>query len=224
MTYTLDQIVDQVIRKVSSGINSDDSKFNRRALEAQVPQWRCSAILISYNGSRDKAANKLLHPDLFQQETLLYNSQIQVAGADYIIFPGAMPLSLNARVNGCVFVGEKLHGIPFIQLKGPNYFNMVNDAGLIEKDKVYYELSAGIFKVWNNKELKKLFKNFIAADPMEVAGYDPETMPYPISPDIFDIMLKLAMQDLMPEQMRPADKINDGAETLDRRALKSNIV
>jgi hypothetical protein len=220
----LSEIIDQIIRKVSFGVDTDDSKFNRRALEAQVPQWRSQAILISYNGSRDRAANKFLHSDLYQQESLTYNSQAQTTGADFIIFEGAAPLSLNSRANGCVFVGEHKTGTAFTQLKGPNYYNMAKDAGLLEPGKVYYEITSGTFKVWGNLQLRRMYKNFIAADPMEVIDFDPETDKYPVSPDIFDILLKLAAQDLMPQQARAADKINDGAETMERRPLKQNIV
>lgn len=219
----LAEVVDQIIRKVSYGLNTDDSKFNRRAIEDQCHPWRVDAIGMSYNGSRTRPGNKLLHPDLFQQESLTLDPSIQVAGADFVLFTGAMPADINGRTNGLVFVGEKLHGVPFTQLKGVNAYNVTKDAGLIEPGKVYLELYSGYFKVWGNPQLKRMYKNFIADNPLEVTDFDPEIHPYPISREIFSLMMDIAYAKLVPEQARPGDKINDGAETNEKNNLMQNV-
>lgn len=220
----LREITDQILRSVQGGVSKDDSKFSRPAIQALVPKWRAEAILRIYNGSREIRANKFLSPFLYMQEELTFDLRLQVPGAQFRLFQGAAPLQLDDQANGCVFVGDQKSGNNFIQLKSPAYFDIARDAGLISPKEVYYSITGDMWKVWGNTQISTLYRDFIPADPLDISGFDQEADEYPVSQDVLALMMRIAAMELAPEANRPADHINDGTETLERRVNKANIV
>lgn len=220
---TIGEITDLILRRLGGAVDSNDSKFSRTAIEAEIPKWRERALSIVYNGNKEIAANKFLDPMLFQSETLTYDASLQIQGAVFTVFQGTQPVGLNFTTNGAVFVGDQLTGTAFTQLKGPGYYSIANDAGLISIDKVYFELVEDKTLVYGNTQVKTLYKKFIAYDPVQVSGFDEENDYYPVSQNVLDQLIRLAYFDLLPEANRPADRTNDGGETLERRVNKTSL-
>lgn len=213
-------IVDQILSSIGGGVRTDDSKFAEQRIEDKIHVWRQTAIITIYNGARDMAGNKFLGPLNYQQFTVSYNGTIQDAGASYVLFEVPAPIQLNRYVNGYLFLGNKLQGLNFTQVKSPDYFSNAKQAGLIDPNKVYYYRTGPTYiKVWGNTNLRSLFVDGIIANPMLVSDFNPETTDYPASQDVLDLIFKLAAVELGPQSQRPADPVNDMRETIEAKKI-----
>lgn len=220
----LREITDQIIRSVEGGASTDDSKFSRRAVEALVPKWRSAAIIISYNGDRQTGSNTLLNAALYQSLDIAIDNSIQVSAAKFTLFECPKVVQINSQMNGFVFVGDLNTATQFTQIKSPAQYANAKAADLIDNAKVYYYQVSDTMYVRGNTLLKSFHIDGIFQDPTVVSGFNVETDEYPVSEDILGIMLKLAYNDLAPVSAKPADNVNDGQETLERRINKANIV
>lgn len=207
----LTDITDQIIRAVDAGVRTDDSKFAPLAIEALLPKWKQMAHLIIYNGSKTSKANKFLGPENYLSTTLTFDQTIQIPGAGYLLFAGEPPIQLDSYCNGCRFVGDKLTGQNFTQFMNPSDYGIYKESGLLSINEVYFWIGGGYYTTYGNLQLKSIDIDFIPADPMNVATFNPVTMEYPISKDVFDVVLKLATMELTPEALRPADIHNNQA-------------
>lgn len=207
----LEDITDQIIRAVEGGTRTDDSKFAPKAIEALLPKWKQMAHLIVYNGSKTSKSNRFIGPENYMQTTLTFDATIQVTGAEYLLFAGEPPIQIDNYSNGCRFVGDKLTGQNFTQLLNPSDYGVYKDAGLISINEVYYWIGGGYYTTYGNLQLRSIDLDFIPADPMNVSTFNPVTMEYPISKDVFDVVMKLAVAELMPEALKPADLLNNAA-------------
>lgn len=213
----LNEIVDQIIRSIDGLVRTDDSKVSERALEAKIPQWKQDALLIIFNGAkgtrdtRASRSNVSINPLNYYQVTWTYNASIQVAGASFRLFEIEPPVQLNDTHNGCIFVGDQLTGTEFTQLRYPSTQSVAKNAGLIDVDEVFYNITGTKMKVWGNIQVNTVFMDYIPVDVMNISTFNPVTMEYPASQDVLSLIFKLAFSELVPQSVRPADMINDSA-------------
>jgi len=205
----LTEITDQIIRAIDGTVRTDDSKMSERAIEALVPKWKQMAHLIIYNGSKNSKANKFIGAENYMRDTLTYDASVQVAGAEFVRFQGEAAVQLNDYHNGCRFIGDSKTGQNFILLRSPSDYGVYKDAGLISLNEVYYCNTGPYWDTYGNLQLKSIDRDFIPADPLGVASFNPDTMEYPVSKDVLDLILKLAVSELAPEAAKPADLLNN---------------
>jgi len=87
MTHTLREIADILIRSVTGGVNSPDTKYEMEYVEALVPQLREEAMQMEYNGSREQAANgRVEFGWLNPSFTVDVDRSIQDDDLDFLIF------------------------------------------------------------------------------------------------------------------------------------------
>lgn len=224
----LKEIVDQIIRSPDGGIVSQDSKFveNWRAIEAKVPIWSQRAYDIIWNGTPRvngvldaMGGNKFLSGSNYIPTSLTYNANIQVAGADFIVFQlESEPVRLDPISNGFIFVGDQKSGRGFTQLKYPSTYYTDKDADLISPNEVYYNVTGTLMNVWGNTQLRTVYLDYIAANPLLISTFNQVTDEYPASADVLNVVFALSRAELYPESVRAADYRQDATPIIEKQA------
>lgn len=232
---TIGQRVNHLMTMFGNMVYTDDNKISPRALEASFPKWKQAALLIIYNGSGGIKgvlppikANRFINSANYVKSKLTYNPKIQDEGAEYVVFEIKDAVQIEGAMNGFTFVGDKLTGKPFVQLKSPNSYFVNKEAGLIDINSVCFNVSGGLMKIFGNTQVREVFLDYIPTDVTEVDVYDtatktyrlfdPEFDGYPISEDVWDIMKALAIAELNPSNYRPADYTNNSTPIIEKQA------
>jgi len=227
--------ISQLMTMFGNMVFTDDNKISPRYLESEFPKWKQDALFKTYWGyAGDKmglpriAANTFINSENYVKTKLDYEQAIQEPNADYVLFRVEPAVNIGNTVNGFSFVGDKLTGTPFTQLESPNDYGVYRDAKLIGKNDVCFYVSGGLMQVFGNTQVKEVYLNYIPTDVMNVKVYnttsksyvlfDPETDDYPISEDVWNLMKRIAVAELTPPNMRPADYTNDGKGALEKQA------
>lgn len=215
-------------------VYTDDNKVSPLMLESRMPKWRQDALLIIYNGSGGikgvlppVRSNQFINALNYVQTELVYDLNIQDEGADYVLFTLEPAVQIDGNGNGFRFVGDKLTRKSFSQLIDPNSYSIYKDAKMISINDVLFSVTGKLMKVYGNTNVKKVFMDYLPVDPTKVNIYDvstktyrpfnEETDDYPVSPDVWSIMKALAMAELTPPNLRPADYTNDASTPLEKQ-------
>lgn len=212
---------------------TESNKIAPTTLEKEFPKWKQRAMYISYYGTKQlpylpaMAGNRFINPQNYVKTKWTYDKSIQPQGANYVLFSVEPAVSLGDDKNGFVFVGDDLSGTPFIQLKSPNDYGVYKTAGLIDQSDVCFNVSGNEMKIWGNTQVKTVYADYIPSDVTNVDVYrtalktyvrfDPEVDEYPISDDVWFIMKAMAVWELTPPNLRPADYRNDGTPLIEKQ-------
>lgn len=224
----------QILTVFGNMVFTDDNKIAPRTIEANFPKWKQQALLIIYNGSGGikgvlppSRGNRFINALNYVESQLDYNANIQDEGASYVNFLVEPSVQITATNNGFVFVGDKLTGTPYTQLKSPNDYGVYKDADLISINDVCFNVAGIAMKIYGNTQVRTVHLTYIPVDVMNVvilnyatntyALFNPETDDYPISPDVWDIMKALAIAELSPANYRPADYTNDATQPIEKQ-------
>jgi hypothetical protein len=214
--------VDLIIKSLSGLVSTDDDKISNRAIEGEFPKWKQKATLIAWNGTRPiaelpsgVAGHKILKPDNYLPTDLSFDASIQDADAPYVIFEVEPAINLDSITSGFMFCGDKLTGQSFIQLRDPKDYWTYSLAGNITSEDVYFFASGKRMQVWPNT-IRDIHLNYLPVDPMNVSDFNPETDNYPVGEDVWAIMKAIAVYELTPPSLRPADLTKDSAPTSER--------
>lgn len=214
--------VDLIIKSLSGLVSTDDSKISNRAIEGEFPKWKQKATLIAWNGTRPIpelpsgiAGNKFLNADNYLKTDLAYDASIQDTDAPYVKFTVEPGINLDSITNGFLFCGDKLTGQTFIPLRTPNDYWVNLQAGNISSDEVYFCVTGKEMQVWPNS-VRSIHLNYLPVDPMNIATFNPETDNYPVGEDVWAILKSIAVYELTPPSLRPADLTKDSAPTTER--------
>lgn len=224
----LTQYIDELMTVFGNMVYNDDNKISERMLEQMFPKWKQEAFFIAFNGNKYTAGNTFIHPSNYVKTEITLDQNIQEDGADFKLFLVEPAVSLNSNLNGFRFVGDRISSTSFYQFTDPNSYNWTKEAGLIGINEVAFIVTGGQMKVYGNTQLKKLFMDYIPVDVMNVEIWDidtkstrpfnPETDFYPISEDIWKLMKQIAIAELTPANMRPADMTNDNTNPLEKQS------
>jgi hypothetical protein len=216
--------VDLIIKSLSGLVSTDDSKIANLAIQAEFPKWRQQALFYVWNGTRATpafpsgiAGNKFLNAKNYYPATLTYDADIQITGAEFILFSIEPPMNLAPDANGCMFCGDRKTGQTFTPLKTPNSYNVVQGSGSFQPNMVYYNITGNLMKVWGNTQLRTVDLDYLPVDPLNISTFDQEIDDYPISEDVWAILKALAVYELTSASLRPADITKDSAPTTERR-------
>ena len=230
----LGDYIAQLMTVFGNMVYTDDNKISPRMLEAEFPKWKQQALLIIYNGSGGIKGvlppikgNKFINSQNYVKTQYSYDINIQDDGAEYVQFIVEPAVQIDASMNGFVFVGDKLTGKPFIQLKSPNSYAINKEAGLIGVNDVCFNVTGNLLKIYGNTQVREMFMDYIPTDVMNVNILDfttrtyrlfnPETDEYPISKDVWDIIKALAIAEFAPANYRPADYTNDATQPIEKQ-------
>lgn len=231
---TIEYYIAELMTVLGNLVYSQDNKVSPRFIESMFPEWKQQAIFIAYHGHRGdrfvrpRMANKFINAQNFVKTRTAYDINIQEEGADYVNFIIEPAVNISSLYNGFAFAGDKLSSLPFTQLTNPNSYYTHKTAGLIDNNKVYFYISSNNIQAYGNTQIREISFNYIPIDVMNVevwntttntyALFDPEVDDYPVSPDVWSIMTELALNELTPPNMRPADYTNNGTPPLEKQA------
>lgn len=230
---TIGDYVGQLMTVFGNMVYTDDNKISPRLLEAEFPKWKQQALLIIYNGSGGIRgvlppikANRFINSDNYVKTLYEYDINIQDNGAEYVQFLVEPAVQIDGQMNGYVFVGDKLTGKAYTQLKNPNSYSINKEAGLIGVNDVCFNVTGNLLKIYGNTQVREVYMDYIPTDVTNVKILDtstmtyrlfnPETDTYPISKDVWDIMKSLAIAEFTPANYRPADYTNDASQPIEK--------
>jgi hypothetical protein len=217
------EIVDKLIRSVSGGVNPNDSKFDPLYVQALIPQLREKAIKMDYSGTRDMAANKRIEYAWLQSELLNIDEEIQDPDVDYLIFSLPKPVAISKGVDGIVYAGKKDDSVDFSKLANRNEVALYKRRGFLRNGKdiaVIYETP--YLLVFGNPNLKQVKIQGVFSDPTRVANFNQDTDDYPVTDSLLDVMTDLFKKEQGININKPADSVNDGADTLSKGIISQN--
>lgn len=207
----LRQVADILIRSVSGGVNTSDSKYDPEYVEALIPQLREKAMKIEYFGDRNNAGTGRLDYSWFQNVTVPVNDS-QVEGADYIKFVFPKPVSLGRKVNGLVYIGQKLNSVEFKQFLNRSDVANMKIRGIFDGTVIGYIWESYNLVVFGNNMLEEVDGWVIAANPQSVSGFNIEVDDYPVSDSLIRIMSDLFKIDQNVNIQKPADTVLNGQD------------
>lgn len=210
----LRQIADILIRSVSGGDNTIDNKYSPEYVEALVPSLRNDAIILSYFGSRTRAASRRLDYALYQTVDLTVNAVNN--NLDYVTFDLPRTISIGRLIDGLVYVGQVDNSVEFSRLLNRSDVAMMKARGLFDGTNIAYIWSQGKLEVYGNNALSECQVRGIFADPTQVPSFRIEQDDYPISDNILNIMTDLFKMQMNINVQMPADNVLDGKPTLPR--------
>jgi len=214
-------IIEQVIRAVSGGAAPADSKYPQDYILDLIPQARQTALSIYYNGAGDTGAignlkmgaNKYIPYDFFQSTTLYYDSTIQDADANYLIFECATPLSINRDVNGFNFVGDRDSGKGFSRLRSAADAAAKMRLGAITSDNICYVQLGTQLRVYGNMDLQQIDIDAVFSNPSDVSGFNINTDDYPYPFELLNLLINVLKRDYMREEsLVPRDSVLNANE------------
>lgn len=193
----LGAIVEDFVRAVQV-VSSVDSKIEPAYVEALMPEFRAQTIIDMYNGTRFMAANRLLASQWFQNIEINKLTADQEETADYAVFRlGSHPIMLDEDTNGLTFVGNKNSTRSFKQARSHEHLVQIRNKGYLDGREMWYLMDGSNLLIYGNKAIKKIFVKLIAADPVAVSGFNPDTDNYPVPETMIPYMREIAVAKLL---------------------------
>jgi hypothetical protein len=224
MTHTLREIADILIRSVTGGVNSPDTKYEMEYIEALVPQLREEAMQMEYNGSKEQAANgRVEYGWLNPQFTVPVDASLQDPDLDFLIFALPRPVAINKSIDGIIYLGEKNKSKSFKKMTSREDVSNAMERGFFTNGKdIGYIWQMPYVEVYGNKSLKEINVRMIAADPTQCPGFDVDNDEYPITASLLLTMTNLFKALMNVNIQKPADNITDSVDTTSRAVLSQN--
>lgn len=185
----LREIVDEIIRSVNAGQNTQDGKWESRAIEAQIPSLREKAMSIAYFGDRYRAASRVIDYAWVQSITVAKDS-VQDEEVDYVTFTVPKPVSLGRNINGIVYTGQKNSSIGFARALNREDIANMKARGLINGESIAILHEGTKALAFGNNMLSEINCRWVFSDPTQVSGFNVTTDDYPISASLLEIMIE----------------------------------
>lgn len=194
------------------------------AVEAMIPGLRQDAILITYNGSRERAANKNIHPALIQKFTIDIN-QADQWDVDYLVFQSPRFASISTNVFGDVYVGAKKRTKGFKRIGSRSELDIYKTRGYLNDGRVImYQPIDEEIHVYGNDMLKQIYVEGVVMDPLDVSDFDPETDQYPMDDATWQVVIDLFKQKIGITINKVQDTVNNDVDTMSKGPIKGNNV
>ncbi len=222
---TLREVTEQIISAVNAASPTLGMKWKPRAVEAIVPSLREQALQITYNGSRERGANKRINGAIVQRFEVTIDPSIQDSDVEYLIANIPNPVSLSERMNGFIYFGSKDRTNRFFQAQSRDEIATLKDRGFINNGvHTVFMVSGGQVEIFGNKSLKNAYVEMIAADPILVPNFNIETDQYPVNDELLLTMIDLFKRTNSISVQQPQDNVADAADTTVIQAINRNII
>lgn len=206
---TLSELRSQVVRLISGGVLTDDTRYDFSDIDAQIHYARANVIANFY------AKTKRVSGEWLQTFEATYNKDIQDSN-EFVRFAVPRGIPLDVMRDGFLYVGDTTGNTSYrrvnsrAELANFNLHRITRING--ERAKFIY--SEGEIQVYGNAMIKELRIDGIFANPTEILTYNIDIDNYPISEDLIsalkDFLLKTA---LSVEASKLPDTISDSKET-----------
>lgn len=218
----LNEYADLLVRIVNAFEVKIGGKYSDlEAVEALIPTLRQEAILIKYNGSQNIAASKKIDPACIQSFLIPIVSAEQDAEVDYLVFNSPRFVNIAKGVSGDIYVGAKRLTQAFKKVYTRTEIDILKTRGYLNDGKhILYMNADDKMNVYGNKMLKEVWVEGILVDPIEASNFNVETDPYPMSEDLFTIVMDLFKQKVGITINQVQDNVDNDTSSQGRGATK----
>jgi len=218
----LNEYADLLVRIVNAFEVKIGGKYSDlEAVEALIPTLRQEAILIKYNGSQNIAASKKIDPACIQSFLIPIVSTEQDAEVDYLVFNSPRFVNIAKGVSGDIYVGAKRLTQAFKKVYTRTEIDTLKTRGYLNDGKhILYMNADDKMNVYGNKMLKEVWVEGILVDPIEASNFNVETDPYPMSEDLFTIVMDLFKQKVGITINQVQDNVDNDTSSQGRGATK----
>ena len=218
----LNEYADLLVRIVNAFEVKIGGKYSDlEAVEALIPTLRQEAILIKYNGSQNIAASKKIDPACIQSFLIPIISADQDAEVDYLVFNSPRFVNIAKGVSGDIYVGAKRLTQAFKKVYTRTEIDTLKTRGYLNDGKhILYMNADDKMNVYGNKMLKEIWVEGILVDPIEASNFNVETDPYPMSEDLFTIVMDLFKQKVGITINQVQDNVDNDTSSQGRGATK----
>lgn len=218
----LNEYADLLVRIVNAFEVKVGGKYSDlEAVEALIPTLRQEAILIKYNGSANIAASKKIDPACLQSFLIAIDSAAQDSELDYLVFNSPRFVNISKGVSGDIYVGAKRLTQAFKKVYTRTEIDTLKTRGYLNDGKnILYVTADDKINVYGNKMLKEIWVEGILTDPLEATNFNPETDPYPMSEDIFTIVMDLFKVKVGITINQAQDNVDNDTSSQGRGAIR----
>jgi hypothetical protein len=218
----LNEYADLLVRIVNAFEVKVGGKYSDlEAVEALIPTLRQEAMLIKYNGSANIAASKKIDPACLQSFLIAIDSAAQDSELDYLVFNSPRFVNISKGVSGDIYVGAKRLTQAFKKVYTRTEIDTLKTRGYLNDGKhILYVTADDKINVYGNKMLKEIWVEGILTDPLEATNFNPETDPYPMSEDIFTIVMDLFKAKVGITINQAQDNVDNDTSSQGRGAIR----
>jgi len=206
----LTNLKSQVIRMVSGGIESADTKYDFSDIEDNIHYGRAFVI------AQDFQTKKRIASSWLQPYIATYSQDMQDSGAKFIRFKVPDVIQLDNYRDGFIYVGGLNSNIAYRRVNNraemANYNNNRITKQTNRVTKFLYE--DGYIEIYGDNEIRKLRIDGIWQRPTEIPGFNQDVDQYPLGENLVSVLKDYLLKTtLIPEQQKWPDQIADGRET-----------
>lgn len=218
----LAEYADLLVRSVNAFESKVGGKYSDlEAVEALIPMLRQDAIILKYNGSQQYGASKKVDAGCVQTLNINIVTADQNADLDYLVFDCPRFVNISPKVGGDVYVGAKNLTQGFKKVSTRQEVDMLKQRGYLNNGKVImYQPIDNKLYVYGNKMLKSLSVQGIFEDPLDISTFNPETDIYPMSEEIFSVVMDLFKAKVALTINQAQDNVDNGVSTESRARIK----
>jgi hypothetical protein len=222
----LNEYADLLVRVVNAFEVKVGGKYSDlEAVEAMIPTLRQEAILIKYNGNANIAAAKKIDAACLQSFLITIDPAAQDLEADYLVFDSPRFVNISKNVSGDIYVGAKRLTQAFKKVYTRTDIDILKTRGYLNDGKhILYMTADDKMNVYGNKMLKEIWVEGILVDPLESTSFNPENDPYPMSEDLFTIVMDLFKQKVGITINQAQDNVDNDTSSQGRAATKAALV
>lgn len=219
----LDAIVEQVIRAISGGIDTADSRFDGSYIEDKIHEYRILQLIASYNGTRYQAKNRFIHYSYYQNFDISRIERVQDVNVNYVKFPCPSPANISDKVDGLTFVGNRSKNYSWSKIQSPEQVSQLVKLGLMDTNDIGYFYDGQFLRLYGNLDLENVHVEGVFQNPLDVPDFNPETDNYPMPDDAIPMMIEMMKRMEFNQMVQTVpDYIADGADTVTNATLRNN--
>ncbi len=213
---TLQEYTEEVIRSVGGGVYTDEQKFDIPFIWSVIHKARA---VVARN---DYKTNKVWNPSLIQYHYPKYNTYFQSAAC---ITRFRLPTGFingDSLRTGCIFVGSSNDIDGFNPYASQNFSiiknrvelnDFFNHPRMTPKMAVLIEMMN--MEVYSFAPVRHLAVGGVWDDPTAIPSFNVKKDPYPVSEDLFQLMLTyIKDSELREEAVTPPDTISDSRQKI----------
>lgn len=206
---TLKELTSQVIRMVSGGILTDESKYDFLDIEADIHYARANVIKDFYS------KNKRVSGEWIQTFNAVFDVTSQESN-NFVRFVVPRAIPLDVFRDGFLYVGDTNGNVAYRRVNSRAELANFNLHRItkINNNTPKFIYSEGVIELYGNTMIKELRIDGIFANPSEIPTYNQDIDNYPLSEDLIsplkDFLLKTS---LSIEAQKKPDTISDSIET-----------
>jgi len=218
----LAEYADLLVRSVNAFELKVGGKYSDlEAVEAMIPMLRQDAIILKYNGSQQYAASKKIDAACVQSLNVSIVKEDQNASLDYLVFDCPRFVNISPKVGGDVYVGAKNATQAFKKVFTRQEVDMLKQRGYLNNGKIImYQPIDNMIYIYGNKMLKSLYVQGIFENPLDIPTFNPETDIYPMSEEIFSVVMDLFKAKVALTLNQAQDNVDNDTNTESRARIK----